>query len=119
MPADLPHAVWVMFPLMECPKPRHTWLHFSGSLALSPASLTWHCSSWRLYANSGFSTYLLSCAVWDKLLDFSELVPTIHFKMEMGWRVIVNMKGASLKVIWESARHKFITPGQLRTSILS
>lgn len=34
VPADLPRSVWVMFPLMECPKPRHTWLHFSGSLAL-------------------------------------------------------------------------------------
>lgn len=45
VPADLPRSVWVMFPLMECPKPRHTWLHFSGSLALSPASLTWHVSS--------------------------------------------------------------------------
>lgn len=44
-PPPPPRSVWVMFPLMECPKPRHTWLHFSGSLALSPASLTWHVSS--------------------------------------------------------------------------
>lgn len=45
VPEDLPCAVWVMFPLMECPKPGHTWLHFSGSLARSPANLTWHFSS--------------------------------------------------------------------------
>lgn len=77
-----PTAVWVTFPLLECWPGcaqslglGHTWLHFRGCLALSPASLTWQF--WFL--GSRFLILAPLCTGYvtlPMLLNFSELVST-------------------------------------------
>lgn len=53
----------------------------------------------------------------DKLLDFSELIPA-GVKMKVGWRIIIKIKGALIKMMSESALHKFVILGGRGAPIL-